>query len=126
MYQLLLIGIGGFIGAILLYLIGGWIQNGAATFPLGTLGVNTMGSLVLSMIRYLSEYRGIFSEDTRLFLTICVLGAFTTMSTFSYESFKLLEQKNILLFGTNVIGTVALTIVSIYIGRIIVVSIWRA
>ncbi len=121
----LLIGIGGFIGAILRFLISGWIQNGVATFPLGTLGVNFIGSFILSLILYSSEYKGFFTEETRIFLAIGVLGAFTTMSTFSYESFKLLEEKEIFPLSVNIIGTVVLTLFAIYLGKMVVINIWR-
>ena len=124
--MLLLIGLGGFIGAVLRYLVSGWIQNGLVSFPVGTLGVNFIGSFFLSLVMYLSEYKGLFNEETRIFLTIGLLGAFTTMSTFSYESFKLFEQKEILLLSLNVIGTIALTFFAVYLGKFIVVSLWRA
>lgn len=88
MHVLLLVGVGGSVGAILRYLVSGRIQDGIATFPLGTLDMNFIGSLVLSIVMYLSEYRGVFGEETRIFLTIGLLGAFTTMLTFSYESFS--------------------------------------
>jgi len=123
--MLLLIGIGGFFGAILRYLMSGWIQNDVVAFPLGTLGVNFIGSFFLGLIMYLSEYKGIFNEDTRIFLTVGVLGAFTTMSTFSYESFKLLEQKEMLLLTINVVSTILLTFAGIYLGKFIAVDIWR-
>lgn len=126
MYMLLLIGIGGFIGAVLRYLMSGWIQNGLITFPLGTLGVNFIGSFFLSLVMYLSEYKGVFNEETRIFLTLGLLGAFTTMSTFSYESFKLLEQKETFLLSMNIIGTIALTFLAVYLGKFIVVNLWRA
>lgn len=58
MYMLLLIGIGGFIGTVLRYLMSGWIQNGLLSFPTGTLGVNFIGSFFLSLVMYLSEYKG--------------------------------------------------------------------
>ncbi|MBT3393931.1 MAG: fluoride efflux transporter CrcB [Waddliaceae bacterium] len=125
MHMLLLIGIGGFFGAILRYLMSGWIQNDVVAFPLGTLGVNFIGSFFLGLIMYLSEYKGIFNEDTRIFLTVGVLGAFTTMSTFSYESFKLLEQKEMLLLTINVVSTILLTFAGIYLGKFIAVDIWR-
>ena len=125
MYILLLIGIGGFMGAVLRYLLSGWIQNGLLSFPLGTLGVNFIGTFVLSLVMYLSEYKGLFNEETRIFLTIGLLGAFTTISTFSYESFKLLENKETLLLSLNVIGTIALTFLAVYLGKFIVVNIWR-
>ena len=125
MHMLLLIGIGGVFGAILRYLMSGWIQNDVVAFPLGTLGVNFIGSFFLGLIMYLSEYKGIFNEDTRIFLTVGVLGAFTTMSTFSYESFKLLEQKEMLLLTINIVSTILLTFAGIYLGKFIAVDIWR-
>lgn len=120
MYILLIIGIGGFFGAILRYLISGWVQNNIITFPVGTMAVNFIGCFILGLVMYLSEYEGFFTEETRIFLTIGLLGAFTTMSTFSYESFQLLEDKEILLFGSNLVGTITLAFLGIYLGKMIV------
>jgi CrcB protein len=122
MHLWLMIGVGGFIGAILRYAMSGWIQNGVADFPLGTLGVNFIGSFFVSLVLYLSEYRGLFTEEIRIFLTIGVLGSFTTMSTFSFESFKLLEQGEIGALSLNVLGTLILTFLAVYLGKIIVVN----
>ncbi len=121
----LIIGAGGFIGAILRYVVGGFIQKGMAAFPYGTLVVNFTGSLALALIMYSSDYGGLFDQESRLFLTIGVLGAYTTMSTFSYESFKLFEQNQFALFGINVVGTVASTILAIYLGKMIVLSVLK-
>ena len=118
----LVVGIGSFIGGILRYLISGWIQSGVITFPLGTLGVNFIGSLVLSLIMYFSEYAGLFSEEVRIFWSIGLLGSFTTMSTFSYESFRLLEQNENMLFGLNILATLVLTLTAVYFGKIIVLN----
>lgn len=126
MQLLLYIGFGGFIGAVLRYLLAGWIQNGVTSFPLGTLGVNFIGSFLLGAVMYLSEYQGFFSEETRIFLTIGILGAFTTMSTFSYESFRLLEQNQLWLMGLNVAGTVFLTLFAVYLSKLFVLRLWGA
>ncbi len=126
MHILLLVGIGGFIGAILRYLVSGWIQNGISYFPLGTLSVNVIGSFFLSVILYLTENKGVFSEETRIFLTIGMLGAFTTMSTFSYESFRLLEGKETLYLSINIIATILLTLFAVFLGKIFVLSVWRS
>ncbi len=126
MSLLLWIGLGGFAGAILRFVVSGWIQNGFVTFPLGTLGVNFIGSFLVSVILYLSEYRGFFSEEMRIFLTIGLLGSFTTMSTFGFESFKLLEDGEYGLFGLNLTGTVGLTLLAVFLGKIAVVnSFWK-
>ena len=118
----LLVGLGGFVGAILRYWISGWIQSGFVTFPVGTLAVNFLGSLVLSLIMYASQYRGLLGEEARIFLAIGVLGSFTTMSTFSFESMKLLEQSEHMMFGLNIVGTVSLCLLAIYLGKILVLT----
>ncbi len=112
------IGLGGFIGALLRFLLSGIMQSKVNVFPLGTLGVNFIGSFFMGFIMYSSEFGGLFSEDARVFLTMGLLGSFTTMSTFSYETFKLLEQNELLLVSINVVGTVLLTIFAIYLGKI--------
>ena len=118
----LLVGFGGFVGAILRYWLSSLIQSGFIIFPAGTLGVNFLGSFLLALIMYASEYRGVFSEEARICLTIGVLGTFTTMSTFSYESMKLLEQNEHMMFGFNLLGNVSLCLLAIYLGKFLVVG----
>ncbi|PAV13238.1 chromosome condensation protein CrcB [Methanosarcina spelaei] len=123
MYTVLLVGIGGFIGATLRYVLGGWIQNGFVSFPVGTLTINTIGSFFLGLIMYLSEYQGLFSDQTRIFLTIGILGAFTTLSTFGYESFRLLDDSKLMLMAINVVSTVLFSIMAVYLGKIVALSV---
>ena len=118
----LLVGLGGFVGAVLRYWISGWVQSAFITFPVGTLTVNFLGSLVLSIIVYTSQYRGLLGEEARIFLTVGLLGSFTTMSTFSFESIKLLEQSEHMMFGLNIVGTVSLCLLAIYLGKILVIT----
>ncbi|MBI2102328.1 fluoride efflux transporter CrcB [Candidatus Woesearchaeota archaeon] len=120
MNLVLLVGMGGFIGAILRSLLSSLVQKSSFSFPFGTLTVNVLGSLILGIIMCLPEAKGLFPGESRLFLTMGLIGAFTTMSTFSYESFHLLEEKEIVLFTLYVIGTMALTILAVYLGRVIV------
>ena len=93
MAHVLIVGIGGFIGSILRYWIGGvvhrWVQD---AFPAETLVVNVLGCFVLGGVMYLVEYREYFGTETRLFVTIGILGGFTTFSTFGYETFALLRD----------------------------------
>mgnify|MGYP000002178471 CR=1 FL=1 len=116
----LIVGLGGFFGAILRYWVSGWIQGEFATFPFGTLGVNFIGSLLLALVMYASEFRGLFGEETRVLLTIGVLGSFTTISTFSYESMKLLEQGEHMLFGLNLAGSITLCLLAVYLGTVLI------
>lgn len=122
MSRIFIIGLGGFIGAILRYLVAGWLQTVSVVFPIGTLLVNFTGTFALGIIMFSSEYLGWFDETTRVFLTIGIMGAYTTMSTFSYESFKLFEQKEYLLFASNVIGTVVLMLFAIYLSKAVVLK----
>jgi len=119
----LLVGVGGFFGAIFRYWISGWIQSGFVTFPAGTLAVNFLGSFLLALLIYASEHRGLCGEETRVFLSIGVLGSFTTMSTFSYESMELLEKSKHMMFGLNLVGTVFLCILGILLGKFLVLGI---
>lgn len=122
----MIIGMGGFAGAVLRFLVGGWVQRSASYFPFGTLAVNVTGSFLLGLVIYLSEYGGFFDTQTRNFLAIGILGAYTTMSTFGYESYRLLEAEETLLFAVNVIGTVAATLIAIHAAKIMVLTIVNA
>ncbi len=97
MVQILIVGMGGFVGAILRYGLSGWIHRFTNSgFPYGTLAVNIIGCLLIGVLMGLVEYRPILSPGLRLFLTIGLLGSLTTFSTFGYETFELLRQKEFL------------------------------
>ena len=118
MLALLYVGIGGFIGAVFRFLLSSSLQ-GSAKFPLGTLGVNILGAFILSFVTYAGEKSLALSNTSRLFLAVGVLGAFTTMSTFSLESFKLLEERQNILFITNLALNNVLCLIGIYLGKIV-------
>jgi fluoride exporter len=94
MTNLLIIGAGGFIGAICRYLFSGWVQTltRVVTFPYGTLAVNVLGCFIIGILSYLSYTRSFFTPEARLFLIIGFLGAFTTFSSFSNETLALLRS----------------------------------
>jgi CrcB protein len=89
-----MVGLGGFLGSVLRYGVGGLVGRIKAgwTFPIETLVINASGCLILGLLAGLSESRGVFSPTTRAFLFIGVLGGFTTFSTFGYETFALLRD----------------------------------
>ena len=95
MVRLLIIGCGGFVGAILRYWISGWVYGwSGGDFPLGTLSVNLLGSFVLGVVLGLADHL-VVHPQLMLFLTIGLLGAFTTFSTFSFETWALIEVGSI-------------------------------
>jgi len=94
MDKLLLVGLGGALGSMLRYGLGGAIARLKAgwTFPLETLLINVSGCIAIGLLAGLGEARGVFSASARAFLFIGVLGGFTTFSTFGYETLQLLRD----------------------------------
>jgi fluoride exporter len=86
------ITLGGIIGTLARYLIQGVIQPRGGSFPLGTLVINIAGSFLLGFIVRIATGSTIISPQLRGGLTIGFCGAFTTMSTFSYETIALLND----------------------------------
>mgnify|MGYP000909561240 CR=1 FL=1 len=89
MAKIIYVGIGGFIGAALRYLIS---SNSSKWFgsqlPYGTLIVNVIGGLLIGFIMQLSVQTSYISADLKLFLTTGIIGGLTTFSTFSYETIQ--------------------------------------
>jgi CrcB protein len=85
--------LGSAIGGGARYLLGPWVQHrSGAVFPVGTLAINVLGSLVMTFIfRYAMESAAVRPE-VRIMLTTGLCGGFTTFSTFSYETLKLIED----------------------------------
>ncbi len=89
--KILVIGAGGFAGAIMRYLVGGWVHRifAGSTFPLGTMTVNVIGCFLIGIGWGLIETRSLFSPHMRALVLIGFLGSFTTFSTFGFETFHL-------------------------------------
>jgi CrcB protein len=87
------VGSGGFLGANARYYLGSWVAAAwGAAFPWGTLLINLVGSFVLGFYLALATERFSGRPTTRLFVATGFLGAFTTFSTFSYETIQLLAR----------------------------------
>ena len=84
-----LVGIGGFCGALGRFLLSGWIGARAQQFPAGTLTVNVIGSLAIGFLAGALAGRVVTGSAIRLLVMAGFLGAFTTFSAFSYESVQL-------------------------------------
>lgn len=85
------IALGGALGTLARWWLGGWAQRFSAEFPYGTLTINVIGSLVLGfLVRYFTQTNA--SPELRAALTVGFCGGFTTFSTFAYEAARLLED----------------------------------
>lgn len=127
MYPLVLIGVGGFIGAVLRYLMSGWVQNltQSVTFPHGTLAVNIAGCFLMGIFSHLVETQAGMTAELRLFLMVGFLGSFTTYSTFSHETLNLLQEHGLSLALINMGTHVVIGLAAVLLGRFAIISIWR-
>lgn len=109
--SILVIGSGGFIGAVLRAYLNGFISHKVPhVLPFGTLGVNLIGSFIMGCLFAYFMYVNVLSVHMKSFLTTGMLGALTTYSTFAIETFWLFEGGSIILAITNMLLNVFGTI----------------
>jgi len=118
--RLLFVGLGGFLGAIARYLISGWSQQvSGGPFPVGTLLVNVLGSFFLGFLAFLAFEQGHLPVHLRLFFLTGLLGAFTTYSTFSYETFQLMREGLHRMYMLNIFANTFLCITGAWLGFVL-------
>lgn len=117
MERFLWICLGGACGTGARYLVSGavlrWLGSG---FPYGTLAVNLLGSFLLGALMHLGLTVEGMSPTLRLALTTGVMGGFTTYSTFSYETMRLLQENAYALALSNVAITVLTCLAACFLG----------
>lgn len=112
MMTLFAIGTGGFLGAILRYLLSKQVQQlFLGNFPYGTLTVNALGSFILGFLSYYLLENMMINDELRMGLTVGCLGAFTTFSTFSYETLVFLQAGDYVKMSINVLSNVLICII---------------
>src|SRR6185295_1969220 len=120
MNQLVAIGIGGAVGSVLRFGMSTWVHTYVSrTFPYGTLAVNVLGCLAMGFLFVLFLERFADSAVWRAGILIGVLGGFTTFSSFSIETFNLLEQGEPLRAFVNVMLSVVVCLGATWIGVVI-------
>ncbi len=117
MDRLAWIGLAGAFGAISRYKVQGWVNDliGRPTV-LGTLVVNISGAFVLGLFLALTEERYLTSGPWRMMISVGFLGAYTTFSTFMYESVDRMDSGDLATGIANVVGSVALGLIAAYAG----------
>jgi len=116
MRDLLLVGAGGFIGAILRYVVGlVLVPRMTTAFPVHTFLINVTGSLALGVIIGAAETRDL-APWIRPAVAVGVLGAYTTFSTFGWETVALLERGETAMASAYVLASVAVGLGAVVIG----------
>ena len=120
MVNIFFIGIGGFLGAISRYGVALWIgQRWGRNFPLGTFLINISGSFLIGLLMSLFTERFMVNPQWRLFLVVGFLGAYTTFSTFEYETGTLVKDGEWLIAMLNVILSVSVGFIALKLGEVI-------
>jgi CrcB protein len=115
--QMVYIALFGALGCLSRYLVSGWTYNLLGRgLPYGTLAVNVCGAFLLGLIMEGGLRSTVLPAAVRMGMTTGFLGGFTTFSTFSYETVRLLEEGSLLAAGVNILLNVVICIVSAGLG----------
>lgn len=118
MKSILLVGLGGFIGSVARYKLGGLVLHLTAQerFPYSTFTVNIAGCLVIGLLAGLTERYELFGSDTKLFLFTGLLGGFTTFSAFGLDAMLLVRRGELLVAALYAGASVILGITAVWLG----------
>ena len=120
MMNYLVIGLGGFLGAISRYVVALWIgERWGRSFPLGTLAVNVSGCFLIGLLMTVFLERSMVSPQWRSFLVVGFLGAYTTFSSFEYETGGLVKDGELVYAALNVILSVAVGFAALKLGEVL-------
>ncbi|MGB2590085.1 MAG: fluoride efflux transporter CrcB [Candidatus Acidiferrum sp.] len=117
MGKYLMVGIGGFLGSIARFWLGGYIDTKMGSrFPYGTLVINLTGSFLIGFIVTLLAERAHWSPNLRYLIPIGFIGAYTTFSTFEYETLRVVQDGELMLAFLNVAISVIVGFLAVWLG----------
>jgi CrcB protein len=120
MKEILWVATGGIFGAVSRFLIGKWsARHLTATLPLATLFINLAGSLLIGFFLVWTTERVLADPRWRLLIAIGFCGAFTTYSSFAFETLKLYEQGNTKLALLNIVCNNFAALGAVVLGAVI-------
>ncbi|MTI40258.1 fluoride efflux transporter CrcB [Fulvivirga lutimaris] len=115
--NIVLVGLGGFLGSTLRYLVYLFVDKRfIGSFPMATFSVNIIGSFLLGLLVALS-FKNSLSESMRLLLAVGLCGSFTTFSTFAMENFSLLSQKELMTSFLYISLSVVIGLAAAFVGQ---------
>jgi fluoride exporter len=111
------VAICGAFGCLARYFLSGWVYALLGrSFPYGTFAVNILGAFIIGLLMEFGLRSTLIPPTLRIGLTVGFLGGLTTFSTFSYETFRLLEEGSFLTASANVVGSVLTCLLFTWIG----------
>lgn len=111
------VALGSAAGGVMRYVLGGWIQHrSGSSFPLQTLIINVTGSLLLGFLQRYALESSAISPEVRTMLTIGFCGGYTTFSTFSFETVRLMEEGDWRRAGLYILLSVSLSVGAAILG----------
>ena len=118
MQKILWAGLGGFLGSAARYAIGIGLTRASAAlaFPIATLLVNVLGSIIIGLFLAFTLTRNTLTDDARVFVVVGVLGGFTTFSSFSMDTMLLWREAGAARASTNVLLNVVLCLLAVWLG----------
>jgi CrcB protein len=115
--KLIVVALGGAIGAVARYRLGGLINSRLPMqFPLGTFVINITGSFIIGFFLALVSQRITVHPNWRLLIAVGFVGAYTTFSTFEFETLKLIEDGSVVSAALNVMLSVVLGFIAVWLG----------
>ncbi len=125
MRELLFLAGAGAAGAVSRYALSGWTYRVfGERFPYGMLAVNVLGSFLIGLVMQAALSADLLSREARVAATVGFLGAFTTFSTFSYETMKAIEDGEWTKAGANVVLNILLCLGATWLGLLTARQIW--
>jgi len=120
MLKLLIVGVGGFLGAVARHGISQFVHHRfGGTFPLGVLVVNVLGCFVIGVFMHLVQDRNMMGHEARLFWMVGLLGGLTTFSAFGYDTVGFMAAGNLRLAALNVATNLASGLSAVWLGYLI-------
>ena len=120
MLNCLAVGLGGFIGSVLRYLVGLIKLNEGFSFPVKTLAVNVLGAFVIGIITAMSLKNTGLDPRLVLFMKVGICGGFTTFSTYALESVQLFQSGKTFCAVAYIVLSVLLSVAAVFLAESLV------
>lgn len=117
--RVVIVAVGGSLGALARYFLQGWILDRTGPSVIALFVINVSGAFALGLILTLAEERNLIGPEVRLLLTTGFLSAYTTFSSWIFESVQLIQVGNIARAAVNLVGSIAAGLIAVYLGIVV-------